>query len=85
MRDHVRILGILNVVLGGLGLLVGLGIMLIFGGVTAGLATVAVTEDPSAAVGASIVGLVGAAVVGLVMLLSLPAVIAGIGLLKFRP
>ena len=85
MRDHIRVLAILNLVLGCFGLLGGLIVLLIFGGLSGGLATVAAFEDPDAAGAAAIVGLVGGAIVLLIVVLSIPGVIVGYGLLKLRP
>src|SRR5262245_54097837 len=81
MADHVKMVAILNIVYGGLGLLVALLILVIFGGVT-GL--VVADGDPDAHIAAPIVGAVGGFVFLILVLASAPAVIAGVGLLKFR-
>ncbi|MCS6953539.1 MAG: hypothetical protein RMK57_02955 [Bryobacterales bacterium] len=83
MRDHVRILGILYLVFGGLGLLAALLILLLFGGV-AGLVGV-FSQEPEARVAIPVLGVIGAALFLLLVLLSVPGLIAGAGLLKFRP
>lgn len=83
MRDHVRILGILYLVFGGLGLLAALLILLLFGGI-AGLVGV-FSHEPEARVAIPVLGLIGAALFSLLALLSVPGIIAGAGLLKFRP
>ena len=82
METHVKVLGILNVVFGTLGLLGAAVLMIIFGGVT-GLITA--DGDPSAAVAASIVGVTGASLVLFTVLTSLPAIIIGLGLYRLRP
>jgi hypothetical protein len=41
--------------------------------------------SPDAALGGAVVGLIGAVIVGIVMVISLPGLIAGIGLLTFQP
>jgi hypothetical protein len=82
MDTHVRVLAILHLVLGALGVLAALALMAIFGG-AAGL--LGLSGDPQAAVALPIVGFTGTALVGLVLLLSLPAIIVGVGLLRFRP
>lgn len=82
MRDHVRILGMLHIVFGSLGLLGALIVLFIFGGI-AGI--VGLSNEPDAHVAAPILGLIGGAICILVLVLSLPGLIAGIGLLKFQP
>jgi hypothetical protein len=83
MADHVKILAVLHIVFGALGLLAALLILVIFGGV-AGIVT-EVSHDPDAYVAAPILGVIGVVIFGLLLLLSLPGVLAGVGLLKFQP
>jgi hypothetical protein len=77
---HVKVLAFLYIVFGALGTLLGLGMMahLSFIGV-AGAAS-----DPDAWMALPILGITGAALGAFLLLLSLPGVIAGIGLLKYR-
>lgn len=82
MDTHVKVLGVLHVAMGALGLIGALLLMLVFGGV-AGI--VAADGDPDAAVAVPIIGLTGTALVACVVALSLPGVIVGIGLVQFRP
>jgi hypothetical protein len=82
METHVKVLGILNIVSGVLGLLAALFLMVIFGGVT-GL--VGAQGDPDAAFVVPLIGATGIFVVLVVVALSLPAVIIGWGLYKLRP
>ena len=81
MDTHVKVLGVLHVAMGALGLLGALLLVVVFGGV-AGM--VAADGDPDAAVAFSIIGLTGSAIVFLVVALSVPGVIIGIGLVQFR-
>lgn len=83
MAQHVKILGILHIVFGGLGVLGAITVLLIFGGISA----VVGLSDHSAdsAVAAPIVGVIGIFVFILILVLSLPGLIIGIGLLRFRP
>ena len=81
MDTHVKVLGVLHIALGALGLIGALLLVLVFGGV-AGI--VAADGDPDAAVAFSIIGLTGTALVIFVVALSLPGVIIGIGLVQFR-
>lgn len=83
MKDHVRILGILHVVYGMLGILGGIIVMVIFGGL-AGLVNIA-DKTGDAKVAIPILGGIGAFVFLLLLALSLPGIIAGFGLLELRP
>jgi len=82
VETHAKVLGILNIVFGGLGLLGAAVLMIVFGGVT-GLVTA--SGDPDAAVAASIVSLTGASLVVFMILTSLPAIFIGLGLYRLRP
>ena len=81
MDTHVKVLGVLHVAMGALGLIGALLLVLVFGGV-AGI--IAADGDPDAAVAVPIIGLTGTALVACVVALSLPGVIVGIGLLQLR-
>jgi hypothetical protein len=76
MRDHVRILGWCFIVYSAIIVLVGLGIggIVLFGG--------AISGDRDAMF---ITGAVGAAIAAFLILVSLPGMVAGIGLLKMQP
>ena len=76
MRDHVRILGWCFVVYSALIVLVGLAIgsIVLFGGALSG--------DRDAML---ITGAVGTAIACFLIVISLPGMIAGLGLLKMRP
>jgi hypothetical protein len=82
MAQHVKILGVLHIVLGGLGVLAAIAALLIFGGVSA---LIAADRSPDNLAAIPILGVVGGFVFILVMTLSLPGVIIGIGLMQFRP
>src|SRR5262245_27142801 len=81
MDTHVKVVGALNVVLGAFGLLVAVALMLIFGGATW---LVGASGDPNAAAAIPILGLTGAALSTFLLVLSLPGVVIGIGLLQRR-
>lgn len=83
MLQHVKILGILHIVFGALGILVALGLLILFGGLAGVIGSAAQPEDRAAAAG--VLGIIGAIAFFVVLILSLPGLIAGIGLLKFRP
>ena len=85
METHVKVLGILFVALGVLGLIGVLVIALVFGG-TAGIVSIAAQDDPeAAAIAVPVLGTIGVAIGGLILVLSLPDILAGIGLLERRP
>lgn len=85
MRDHVRILGYLHIVFGALGLFGALIVMLIFGG-AAGIVGLADPHDADAwHIAIPIIGIVGTAITMLVLALSIPGLVAGVGLLRLRP
>jgi hypothetical protein len=81
VEQHVKILAILNIVLGAMGVAIALIILLIFGGLAA---VVSSDAQPDAGAAALLGGLGGifALIVGI---LALPCLIAGVGLLKLRP
>lgn len=81
MEQHLKILGILNIVFGGLGLCGALVVLLVFG-IPAGL--VVADGDPDAAGTLSIFGVIGGFVVLLAAIFSVPALVAGFGLMKYR-
>jgi hypothetical protein len=79
---HVKVLGIIHIVLGAMGLCGALLLMLIFGG-AAGI--MGASGDPDAALAIPIVGITGTALVIFTAALSLPGIIVGIGLVKRSP
>lgn len=80
MAQHVKILGILHVVFGALGVLGAIVVLLIFGGLTAFLNTQNTGDVP-----APILGLIGVIAFIAILVLSVPALVIGIGLVQFRP
>ena len=85
MRQHVTVLGILFLVLGALGLIGFFVIVLVFGG-AAGIVGMAAHDDPdAAAIAVPIIGTVGGGIALLILVLSIPDIVVGFGLLGFRP
>lgn len=80
MAGHVRALAILQIVYSSLGLLVGVAVFLVFGGI----ATIVGFNSPvdESLVAVPVLTLIGTLAASLIILLSLPRLIAGIGLLK---
>jgi len=83
MDTHVRVLGVLYTALGALGLMFAAFLLIGLGG-AAGIITASADPD-EAALAIPILSLVGTALISFLVALSLPAVIAGIGLLYFKP
>ena len=82
MDTHVKVLGALQIALSGFCLLGAIVLMLIFGGV---MSAVTAADDPDAMIALPVLGLTGAALVSFLLVLSLPGLITGIGLLQRRP
>ncbi len=85
MEKHVTLLGVLNLVCGGLGLTMGILVFGILGGVATliGVAGVA-NQEEEALIAVPILGLVGIIISGFILLMSLPSFVLGYGLLKTR-
>jgi hypothetical protein len=83
MQQHVKILAVLHIVFGGLGVLAALIVMAVFGGL-AGLAHLSDSSSDGVIAG-GVLGLIGAVVTIIVLVISLPELIAGVGLLTFQP
>lgn len=82
MQQHVKILAVLHIVLGGLGVLAGLIALLVFGGL-ATLVNMSESHDDTFAGG--VLSLIGVVVMIVVFCVSVPGLIAGIGLLSYQP
>ncbi len=85
METHVRILATIRIVFGILGLIGALVVFLIFGGVAALVGVAGANQNSDALIAIPILGIIGTAIVVLIVILSVPSLIAGIGLLNFRP
>jgi hypothetical protein len=83
VSTHVKVLGVLFIAVSAFGVLGALVLMVAFGG-AAGL--VGAAADPEeAALALPIIGLTGTALIGMLLVLSLPGLVTGFGLLAFRP
>jgi hypothetical protein len=83
MDTHVRVLGVLYIALGAIGIVFAILILIGIGG-AAGI--VGAAADPNdAALAIPILGIVGTAVVTMLFVFSLPGIVTGIGLLYFKP
>ncbi len=83
MDGHVKLLAILYIVFGVLGALAALIILMVFGG-AAGIISAASGGDPGARVAIPIVSVVGGLIFVLLLILSVPCIAAGIGLMNYR-
>ena len=83
MASHVKILGAVYIALSTLALFVALFIAMAVG--TAGAIVGSAADPNDAAVALPIIGIAGSALVAFLVVVSLPGLVAGIGLLKMRP
>jgi hypothetical protein len=83
MTTHVKVLGVLYIVLSSLGVCAALFFGLALGAAGSIVGTTANPDD--AAIALPIMGLAGTALVAFLLALSLPGLVAGIGLLKLQP
>jgi hypothetical protein len=82
METHVKVLGALQIAMGTLGLFAAVVLVLVFGVASS---AVGLSGDPEATIALPIIGITGVALVTFLVVLSLPAVIVGIGLIQLRP
>ena len=89
MREHIKVLGILNIIMGSLTALVGLVALLAMGSIagflTATLASAGDSDFHDHVVAAPIIATIGLAVGIFFIALGLPAILGGWGLLHYRP
>jgi len=83
MAQHVKILGILHIVFGALCVIGGLIVLIIMGGI----AGIVGASDPSqdTAVAIPILAAIGGFVCILCLVIGLPGLVGGIGLLQYKP
>lgn len=82
METHVKVLGVLHIVLGGLGVLAGLGLLALFGGIAGVVDATASSQDAQVAI--PILNIIAWALFGFLFIISIPGIIAGMGLLQFQ-
>src|SRR5690242_12597134 len=86
MREHIRILGILNIVMGCFVALIGVAVLLVMGGVAGAIGvSIGYSNDTNGLAVAPIVAFVGLCIAIFFLVLALPSIIGGWGLLSFRP
>jgi hypothetical protein len=82
VTTHVRVLGVLHIAFSAIGLVFAIVLLLVLGG-TVGL--VGASGDADAQFAIPVIGITGMALVAVTIALSVPGLVVGIGLLKFRP
>ncbi len=85
MESHVRILAILRIVAGCLGILIAAAALLAFGGLAGLLAATEAAREAEAWIAVPVLAAIGGALFFAILIVSLPSIIAGAGLLKYRP
>jgi hypothetical protein len=83
MQTHVKVLAVLFIVFSALGVLAAIALLAVFGA-SAGIVGAA-AEPGDAALAIPIIGLAGMGLVIFLLLVSLPGLIAGFGLLNLKP
>jgi hypothetical protein len=85
MRDHIKILGVLNIFWASISIVLGLIVLLVFGGLAGFLGVVgAANNDTGGILVAPFMAILGVFIVAIVCIVSLPALIGGIGLIKYK-
>jgi hypothetical protein len=82
VSTHVKVLGAIFLAMGGLGL-VGAAVSSVAFGLLAGV--VGASGDEGAPMGSAVLGVTGLALAGMLVLFSVPSIVCGWGLLKYRP
>lgn len=88
MRDHIKILGILNIVMGGFTALAGIAVLLFVGGLAGVIAAAlrdSLGDSNGGAIAAPVIATIGAGIAGFLLLLAAPSIIGGFGLLHYKP
>lgn len=85
MREHIRILGILNIVMGCFTALGGIIVLIVMGAMSQMIASAIAASNPDFAGAAPFITAIGAGFAVFLLLLAAPAIIGGWGLLNFRP
>lgn len=81
MEQHIKILGIMHIVWGAISALGGLILLIVFGGAY-GIVEIVSRRESAAAMALPFIALIGGAISLLLLLLSVPSILAGIGLLR---
>ena len=85
MRDHIRILGILNIIMGALTALIGIAALLVLGGVAGAIGSGLSGDLDNGQVAAPVLAIIGLCIAVFFLILALPSILGGWGLLNFKP
>lgn len=85
MVQHVKILGVLHIVLSALTLAGGLIVLLVFGGLAGLAGTTDLHQSDPGFLGLLLLGGLGSLIFLIILVIALPGLIGGIGLLSFKP
>ncbi|MBV8573131.1 MAG: hypothetical protein JO319_21125 [Acidobacteriaceae bacterium] len=85
MRDHIRILGVLNIVMGAMVAIIGIVVFFVTSAIAGYIASSINASAHDAVVAAPIIVAAGMGVAVFFWLLALPAILGGWGLLNFKP
>ncbi len=83
MKQHVSILGVLYIAFGVLGMVAAVAMLVLFGG-AAGIVSMVSEQEPEAAVAVPILGILAVVLFSIIAVLSIPGLVVGIGLVKFK-
>lgn len=88
MRDHIKILGILNIIMGSLTALLAFCVLLFMGGLASflamGVSNSSGSDAENARIMAPVMGLIGVVVATFFLILAVPSILGGWGLLKYK-
>jgi hypothetical protein len=82
METHVKVLAVLHIAFGIVSVLIGVSLFALFGGIAT---LIQMDGDPDAAIAVPLMGSIGGFLLIASLVLSLPGIVAGFGLLSFRP
>ena len=83
MKQHVSILGVLYIAFGVLGMVAAVAMLVLLGG-AAGIVSMVSEQEPDAAVAVPILGILAVVLFSIIAVLSIPGLVVGIGLVKFK-
>ena len=85
MAQHVKILGALHIALAAFGILAAVIVFVVLGGISGLIHMGGIDAGSDAEMAAPVIAFIGTAVTALILVLSIPGLIVGFGLLRFRP
>jgi len=86
MTQHVKILGVLHIILGCFGVLGAVIVFAVFGGLAGFFSGLSIPDaNADVRTAAPFLGILGIGITAIILILSVPGIIIGIGLIQFRP